>query len=81
MRKFIGEGLESVEAMLSLLPGPLCYGEEPSLADICLAPQLYNARRWGVETAHLKRMTQADNRLQTLPAFVDTAPKPPSPTV
>jgi len=43
---WIGEGLTALEAMLSGQPGPFCFGEAPGLADVCLVPQLANARRF-----------------------------------
>jgi maleylacetoacetate isomerase len=48
MTAFIGPGLAAVERMLAGTGGPFCHGGAPGLADICLAPQLYNARRWEV---------------------------------
>ena len=48
-----------------------CTGESPSLADVCLVPQLYNADRWGVEYADCKRIRAcAEN-----PAFQDARPE------
>ncbi len=51
-RHFIGQGLRAFEALLAqdLARGPagqFCHGDAPGLADCCLIPQLYNARRWG----------------------------------
>ncbi len=39
------------------------------LADLCLVPQVYNARRWGVDLSGLPRITAIDAHLATLPAF------------
>ena len=69
MKKFIGEGLAAVETMLSDLPGPLCFGDKPTLADICLVPQVYNARRWGVALGRLPTLTRIDAALADLPAI------------
>lgn len=74
MKKFIGEGLAAVETMLSDLPGPLCFGDKPTLADICLVPQVYNARRWGVDISHHARIKGAIDRLETIPAFAAAHP-------
>jgi maleylpyruvate isomerase len=43
------EGLEACEALLSNVEGPYCFGAAPTLADICLGPQLGNARRFRVD--------------------------------
>lgn len=78
MTKFIGEGLAAVEALLGQLPGPFCCGVTPTLADICLVPQLYNARRWNVDLSGLHRVTDAAARLAEIPAFAAAAPVQPS---
>jgi maleylacetoacetate isomerase len=45
------EGFAAVESLLASNPstGIFCEGDEPTLADICLAPQVYNAQRWSVD--------------------------------
>ncbi|MFX5555171.1 glutathione S-transferase C-terminal domain-containing protein, partial [Acinetobacter baumannii] len=43
------DGLAACEALISGEAGRFCFGDEPTLADICLVPQLANARRFGVE--------------------------------
>lgn len=74
MKKFIGEGLAAVETMLAAQPGPLCFGGEPTLADICLAPQVYNANRWGADIAGLARINGVMDRLSILAAFAAAHP-------
>jgi maleylacetoacetate isomerase len=49
MRHFIALGLRGLEGMLEGAPGPFCHGGRVTLPDLCLVPQLYNARRWGVD--------------------------------
>jgi maleylpyruvate isomerase len=48
-RDTIEEGLAAFEALLPEHGGAFCFGDMPGLADICLIPQLVNARRFGVE--------------------------------
>ena len=74
MNKFIGEGLMAVEAMLQATPGPLCFGEVPTLADICLMPQIYNAKRWSVDLTVSNRINGVIERLQRLDAFIMAHP-------
>lgn len=70
MAKHIGTGLAGVEAMLSReAEGDFCYGDRPSMADICLIPQLYNANRWGVDTRGLRRINAIARRCVALDAF------------
>ena len=54
MRKFIAEGLLAFENMLDHPDtGKFCHGDTPGMADFCLVPQVYNARRWGAGIGHL----------------------------
>jgi len=73
MRHFIGPGLEAFESLLAEAgtTGPFCFGEQPTIADCCLIPQLYNAERWGVGYRHLERIVAAEG--SELPVGVITA--------
>ncbi|TXH81848.1 MAG: maleylacetoacetate isomerase [Rhizobium sp.] len=62
MRHFITSGLRKLEAMLGKLDGAFSYGDRPTMADICLVPQVYNARRWGVDLSDLKRIGEIDEK-------------------
>jgi len=75
MRRFIRPGLEAFEALLAgFAQAPYCCGDTPGLADICLMPQLYNAERWGVETADLPRLSGAAAACAANPAFAAAHP-------
>ncbi|RMD88786.1 MAG: maleylacetoacetate isomerase, partial [Alphaproteobacteria bacterium] len=50
------------------------HGDSVSLADICLVPQLYNARRWEVDIAPLARINAIATALEALPAFAAAHP-------
>ena len=69
------EGLAACEKLIADEPGPFCFGDKPTLADICLVPQLGNARRFGVDVAAYPRLLQAEAACKTLPAFADAAPE------
>ena len=57
MHAFIPKGLAAVERMLGDGgAGAFCHGDAPTLADCCLMPQLYNARRWEVDLSPLPRI-------------------------
>jgi maleylacetoacetate isomerase len=74
MKKFIGEGLAAVEAMLQSTPGPLCFGAAPTLADLCLAPQVYNAKRWEANLSGMERIAAIMERLENIEAFAKAHP-------
>lgn len=74
MKKFIGEGLASVEAMLQSTDGPLCFGDVSTLADMCLVPQVYNAQRWGVDMRNFTRINAIAKTLENQPAFAAAHP-------
>jgi maleylpyruvate isomerase len=60
-------GLEAVERMIE--PGPFCFGNQPTLADICLIPQIYGARRFSASLDHLPKILSVDAACADLPAF------------
>lgn len=67
MQAFITPGLAALEEMVD--DGSHCHGGRISLADICLVPQLYNAKRWNVDTSTMPKLTRIGAHLETLPAF------------
>jgi maleylpyruvate isomerase len=69
------EGLAACEALIRNEPGPFCFGEAPTLADICLVPQLANARRFGVDLEAFPRLLASEAAARALPAFADAAPE------
>jgi maleylacetoacetate isomerase len=75
MKKFIGEGLAAVETVLQQNQGPLCFGPSPTLADICLVPQAYNARRWDIPMTHFSRITGICEELEQIEAFASASPE------
>jgi maleylacetoacetate isomerase len=81
MRKFIGEGLGAFERMLdSPETGEFCHGNQPTMADLCLVPQLYNARRWKVDLSACRRVTTIAERCEVLPSFAAAHPDRSAPT-
>ena len=69
------EGLTACERLIASEPGPFCFGAAPGMADLCLVPQLANARRFGVDVSAFPRLLQAEAAAKTLPAFADAAPE------
>ena len=69
------DGLEACEKLLAREAGPFCFGEAPTIADLCLVPQLANARRFGVDVAAFPRLLKAAASSKALKAFADAAPE------
>ena len=75
MGHFIPLGLEGVEGLLARgETGRFCHGERVSLADICLVPQVYNARRWNVPLDAFPRVRAIAEVCEALPAFAAAHP-------
>ncbi len=75
MAEFIPRGLAGFEALLGHpATGGFCHGDSPGLADICLVPQLYNARRWGIDLAPYPRLSAIAARLDAIPAIAAAHP-------
>jgi maleylacetoacetate isomerase len=73
-RHWVTEGLEALEAMASPRAGAFLLGDTVSLADICLVPQLYNARRFSVPITPYPTLRRADESASALPAFAAAHP-------
>lgn len=74
-RSVIAQGLAACEALIAGGEGPFCFGYMPTLADVCLVPQLGNARRFGCDLAALPRLLGAEAACNVLPAFAQAAPE------
>ena len=68
------EGLAACEILIAGEPGPFCFGETPNIADLCLVPQLANARRFGVALEAYPRLLKAEAAAKAVKAFADAAP-------
>lgn len=64
-RHWIVEGLDALEAMAG--DGPFLGGTGPDISDVCLVPQLYNARRFDLDPARWPRLTMAEAAMLALP--------------
>ena len=69
-------GLRALEQHLAREPatGLCCHGDTPTLADCCLVPQLFNARRFGLDLAPYPTLVRIDRHCAALPAFATAHP-------
>lgn len=73
---WVREGFAVLERQLARTAdlGPYCIGTTPTLADICLVPQVLNARRFGVSIDDFDRINAIDAHCKTQAAFQAAAP-------
>ena len=74
---WIDLGLAALEQMIVAQPkrGRFCFGNTPTLADICLVPQLGNARRFGCDLARYPVISEIEKNCLAVQAFADAAPE------
>jgi maleylpyruvate isomerase len=68
------EGLAACETLIAGEADPFCFGAQPTIADLCLVPQLANARRFGVDVSAYPRLLRAETAAKAMKAFADAAP-------
>ncbi|MBX3455307.1 maleylacetoacetate isomerase [Ferrovibrio sp.] len=76
-RHWVETGLQALEAMLVSDPrtGSFCHGDKPSMADICLVPQIANAKRFGCDLSACPTVMRINDHCLTVAAFANAAPE------
>ncbi len=74
-RWVIEDGLGACAKLLETETGPFCFGNSVTLADICLIPQLANARRFGVDVSTWPRIVSVEEACLALEAFQRARPE------
>lgn len=73
-RHWVADGLAALESMAKSGAGAWLFGDEPSVADICLIPQIYNARRFSVPLDAFPTLSRVDETASGHPAFAAAHP-------
>ena len=74
-RTWISQGLGALEQLVRSRHQPFCAGASPSLADVCLIPQLYNATRFNVDLTPFATLRRINEGCLSLKAFSDAVPE------
>ena len=74
---WIDLGLAALQEMIVAQPkrGKFCFGDVPTLADVCLIPQLGNARRYGCDLSKYPTILEIEKNCNAIPAFANAAPE------
>ncbi len=73
-RHWVREGFIALEALAARSAGKFLFGDSPSLADLCLVPQMFNARRFDVDLDAFPTLVAADSEASKLEAFAAAHP-------
>lgn len=73
-QRWIADGFAALEALIQRHGGAFAFGDAPTLADCCLVPQVYSARRFAVDLAPYPRLLAATDAAQRLPAVAAAHP-------
>lgn len=77
-QKWIRQGFDALEVLISRSPfykGSFVCGDAPTMADMCLVPQIYNARRYEMDVSAWPVISAVDAACAELPAFVASCPE------
>jgi maleylpyruvate isomerase len=73
-RRFNARGLEAIEALSARRAGRFLIGDAPTVADVCLVPQMYSARRFGVDVQAFPTLVRIEAACNELGAFAAAHP-------
>ncbi|HEX8640776.1 MAG TPA: maleylacetoacetate isomerase [Allosphingosinicella sp.] len=73
-RHWVSEGFAALEALAAPRAGRFLFGDDPTLADVCLVPQMYNARRFAVPVEDYPTLARADAEAAGIEAFAAAHP-------
>jgi maleylpyruvate isomerase len=68
-------GFGAIEQLLAGKSGDYCLGDQPTIADVCLIPQVYNAKRYEFDLGPYPAIRMVNDHCQAIPAFAKAAPQ------
>src|SRR3954452_23562222 len=71
-RHWIAEGFAAIEQLIEARP--FCFGATPTIADVCLVPQIFNAHRYSTDLRAYPKIGSVEARCLAIPAFADAVP-------
>jgi len=74
LQHWFKQSFSALEARLEKTAGRYCFGDEITLADVCLVPQVFSAERFAPDLSPYPRLQAIYQRLQALPAFASAHP-------
>ena len=74
LNRWPGGALNAVETMARETTGAFCVGDEPTIADAFLVPQIFASRRFNIDLSNCPTLLAIDERCQKLPAFIKAHP-------
>ncbi len=74
-RNWVDRSFSAIELSLAQTMGDCCFGDRPTLADVCLIPQVYNAYRFKVPMEDYPNIRQVNQHCNSLEAFERAAPE------
>jgi maleylpyruvate isomerase len=75
LQHWVGRGMRAFDDTARDTRGEFCVGDQVSWADLCLIPQLYSARRFGIDLTEVPALLAIEERCQALDAFQRAAPE------
>lgn len=75
-RHWVEAGFETLETRLArdMRTGAFCYGDSPTIADIALVPQVFNAHRFWIDTTRYPTLRRIHDHAMSLDAFLNASP-------
>lgn len=74
-RHWIAKGFSALETIASTRSTTFLYTDKPAFFEICLIPQIYNARRFGVDMTAFSALSEIDATCRAMPVFAQAAPE------